>query len=499
MVRPIVLLDSTLADGIRAEDVSLSPLDQVRVALRLDGLGVGLIEIDPNGGAARFLREAHRVVLQQARLLARIPLGGGRSRERELAWKRALRFGSGGIAFHCQRLPGSGELRRAIGEPLARGLLVLVRFEDWFRRYDENPARALEALEVAAAAGAHWIVARDSSGFSLPRDVARAAREARKIVGSRLGVGAANDGGLAVANVLEAAWQGAGLIEGCVNGYGPRCGLADLVPVAAHLSTDEKFEVLAEEKLRLLAPTARFVSELANQTPDRRAPFIGEAAFRCGPGQGGLDPRRWGARWRQPLEDGKGLSLLSDIARARGIRGAKASRMLAELRSLEAAGFRFEGAEASFELALQRLAGTFQPYFQVETYRCLLERHQGDRRAEATCVVRVGDVTEHSAADGDGPLHALDRALRKCLERFYPSIHDMRLHDYKVRLLPGNRGTAARTRVLVQLGDGRDRWGTSGVSEDVIDASFLALEDAVVWKLHKDGVPLHDPSQPSVT
>lgn len=499
MVRPIVLLDSTLVDGIRAEDVSLSPLDQVRIALRLDGLGVGLIEIDPNGGAARFLREPHRVVLQHGKLLARIPVARGRSKDRELAWKRALRFGSGGVALHCPDLPGKSELAPIVAEARGRGLLVLVRFADWFQRYGQDRAKALAALEAAAEAGADWIVARDSGGFCLPREVAQATRDAHRVVGRRLGVGAANDGGLAVANVLEGAFHGAGLVEGAVNGYGPGCGLADLVPIAAHLSTHGSFRILSDDNLRLLAPLARFVAELANQIPDRRAPFVGAGAFRVSPARRHLDPRRWGARWTQPLEDGRGFSLLSEIARARGIRGAEAARRLAELRSLEAAGFRFEGAEASFELALQRLAGTLAPWFEVESYRCLIERRGTRRQAEATCVVRVGEHREHSAAAGDGPFHALDLALRKSLQRFYPSIGDMKLHDYKVRLLPGTKGTSARARVLAQIGDGRDRWGTCGVSEDVVDASFLALEDAVVWKLHKDGVPPFAIGQPSAT
>lgn len=488
MARRILLLDTTLADGIRADDIALAPLDQVRIALRLDGLGVGLIEVDPAGGAARFLREARRVVLKSARLLARIPFSRGRCRERDVAAARALRLGSGGVVFHGASEHAGEELSETIAAAVAKDAMAVVRFEDWFRSFAEDADAALQAVGSVVEAGAAWVLLRESSGTVLPRQVAEGIAAARRIAPGKIGVGASNDSGLAVASVLEGVGRGARLAEGVINGYGPRCGYADLVQVAANLSLRQRCEVLPENRLRLLTPTARFVAELVNHAPDRRAPFVGDAAFLGDPRNLPVDPRLLGSRSRAPLEDARGHSLLSRIARERGIDGANAQKLLTELRSLEARGFRFEGAEASFELALQRLAGLARPYFEVESYRCLSERLGGKRNVEATCVVRVGGKVEHTAASGEGPIHALDLALRKSLERFYPSLRDMRLHDYKVRLLPGGRGTAATTRVLAESGDGRDRWGTSGVSDDVLDASFLALVDAVTWKLHKDGV-----------
>jgi 2-isopropylmalate synthase len=305
----------------------------------------------------------------------------------------------------------------------------------------------------------------------------------------RIGVGSSNDSGLAVASVIEGIARGASVAECVMNGYGPRCGYADLVQVAANLSLQRpKNPALPDDRLRLLAPTARFVADLVNHTPDRRAPFVGAAAFLGEPRELHLDPRRVGSRRRAPLEDGNGHSLLSRIARARGLHTDDTRKLQAELRALEARGFRFEGAEASFELALRRLSGKLPAFFEVTSYRCVSERVGANQRVEATCSVRVGSRVEQTAASGDGHLDALDRALRQGLERYYPSLRAMRLHDYKVRLLPGAKGAASTTRVLAEAGDGRDRWGTSGVSGDLLDATFLALVDAITWKLHKDGV-----------
>ncbi|WP_373048070.1 alpha-isopropylmalate synthase regulatory domain-containing protein [Vulgatibacter sp.] len=491
MAARIFLLDTTLADGIRADDIALAPIDQVRIALRLDALGVDYLEIDPRGGAARFMQEARRVALRSTRLLARVPFGSSNQRERKSALERALRFEAAGVVLHCGALEDGPDLAAAIARVRERGREAVVRFEDWFARWNAAPDRALAAVADAAAAGARHVLLRDCSASLLPRRLGEAVAAARRAAGRRvgIGVGCANDAGLAVASVIEGVGRGAVIAEGAINGYGPRCGLADLVQVAANLSLKRPGQpVLPADRLRLLAPTARFVAELANQAPDRRAPFVGDAAFLGNQRDLPLDPRRLGSRRRQPLEDGHGHSLLSRIARARGLRSHEARKLLAELRALEARGFRFEGAEASFELALRRLTGNLPHFFEVESYRCLSERVGADRRVEATCVVRVGKHRERTAANGDGPLHALDAALRRSLERFYPGLRDMRLHDYKVRLLPGPRNAAATARVLVESGDRRERWGTSGVSDDLVDASFLALVDAISWKLHKDGV-----------
>ena len=489
MAPRIVLLDTTLADGVRADDVALTPLDQMRIALRLDALGVGLVEIDPQGGAARLLEGTRRIGLRNARVLVRVPLPGAGRREHKSGIARAVRVAAGGVVLHGSCL--DAEAGGAIARVRAAGLDAMVRFVDWFERWQVEPERALEAVRDAVQAGANCVLLRDASAALLPRRFGEAVAAARRAAGRRVrvGVGCSNDAGLAVASVLEGAARGARVAECVVNGYGPRCGLADLVQVAANLSLQRPGNpVLPDDRLRLLAPTARFVAELVNHTPDRRAPFVGAAAFLGEPRELHLDPRRVGSRRRAPLEDGHGHSLLSRIARARGLRTDQTRKLLGELRALEARGFRFEGAEASFELALRRLSGKLPAFFDVASYRCLSERVGADRRVEARCLVRVGNHLEETAASGDGPLDALDRALRKGLEKFYPSLRSMRLHDYKVRLLPGARGSAGATRVLAEAGDGRDRWGTSGVSGDLFEATFLALVDAITWKLHKDGV-----------
>lgn len=485
----IQLLDTTLADGIRADDVALTPVDQMRIALRLDALGVGYVEIDPQGGAVRLLDDARRVVLRTTRVLARVPLAGVSRREQRTGLARALRLQPSGIVLHADS-KASG-LDAAIAQIRAGGHDAIVRFVDWFAQWHADPAAALDAVRAVAKAGAGTILLRDGAAALLPRRVGEGVAAARRAAGKRvhIGVGSSNDAGLAVASVIEGVARGARIAECVVNGYGPRCGLADLVQVAANLSLQRPAHpALPDDRLRLLAPTARFVAELVNHAPDRRAPFVGAAAFLGEARELRVDPRRVGSRRRPPLEDGHGHSLLSRIARARGLATDETRRLLGELRALESRGFRFEGAEASFELALRRLSGSLPSFFEVTSYRCVSERVGLERHVEATCLVRVGNHVEQTASTGDGPLDALDRALRQSLERFYPSLRGMRLHDFKVRLLPGGRGTASATRVLAVSGDGRDRWGTSGVSGDLLDATCLALVDAITWKLHKDGV-----------
>lgn len=489
MAPRVLLLDTTLADGIRADDVALTPLDQMRIALKLDALGVGLLEIDPNGGAARLLEGSRRVVLRTARVLVRVPLAGAGRREHKTGLARARRMDPAGVVLHgsCRDETAAETITRV----RATGREALVRFLDWFDRWLVEPTNALAALRAVAEAGASCVILRDASAALLPRRFGEAVAAARRAVGRRvrIGVGCSNDAGLAVASLIEGVARGANVAECVVNGYGPRCGLADLVQVAANLSLQRpENPVLPDDRLRLLAPTARFVADLVNHTPDRRAPFVGAAAFLGEPRELHLDPRRVGSRRRAPIEDGHGHSLLSRIARARGLHTDETRKLIGELRALEARGFRFEGAEASFELALRRLSGRLPSFFEVTSYRCLSERVGASPHVEATCLVRVGDHVEQTVATGDGHLEALDRALRQSLERFYPSLRAMRLHDFKVRLLPGPKGAPTTTRVLAEAGDGRDRWGTSGVSEDLLDATVLALVDAITWKLHKDGV-----------
>jgi 2-isopropylmalate synthase len=509
--RRTLLLDTTLADGTRAADISFTALDQVRIALRLEELGADFIEADPHGVGATFFRDAMTLGPSPAgpaeggrggsggataghgdrlapRLLARARLGGKGSPARDPALVRALKSGAAGVVVQGASLRQAAEVAAAIRIVRAEGLLPLARFEDWFAAHAAAPTRALAAVRAAAKAGAEFVVLRDGSASAQPREASKAIAAARRIAGDRIGVGAANDFGLATAVVLEGVARGARLAEGAMNGYGPRCGVADSVQVAANLSLKEGRAPLPRERLRLLAPTARFVAELANHAIDVRAPFVGDAAFLAARGELALDPRSVGTRGKDPLEDEEGHSLLATLARARGARGNEAKELLGKLRELEARGFRFEGAEASFELALRRLAGTLAPYFEVEAYRCLTERVEGKPRAEATCRVRVGGHLEHTVATAPGTIHALDLALRKGLEKFYPSLRDATLLDFKVRLLPKSAGSEAVARVLVESGDGRNRWATGGASEDLVEATFDALADAATWKLVQDGV-----------
>jgi 2-isopropylmalate synthase len=330
-------------------------------------------------------------------------------------------------------------------------------------------------------------------------------REVKKHVTTPLGIHVHNDAECAVANSLAAVLEGVDQVQGTMNGFGERCGNANLVSIIPSLVLKMNVDCIPENNLRELRDVSRFVSELANRKPWDSQPYVGDSAFAH---KGGMhvsavqkhpetyehiDPQAVGNHRRVLVSELAGKSNILWKAREFGIDidqdTPDSRRILDRLKALEDEGFQFEGAEASFELLMERALGRHQPFFQLEAYRVIVEEQNGGASpvAEATVRLRVKGMLEHTAASGNGPVDALDHALRKALEEFYPTLKELRLLDYKVRILDESKGTAAKTRVLITSGDGTETWGTVGVADNIIEASWQALVDSVEYKLRADG------------
>ncbi|HEY2994791.1 MAG TPA: citramalate synthase, partial [Methylomirabilota bacterium] len=354
------------------------------------------------------------------------------------------------------------------------------------------------------AAGARWLVLCDTNGGTLPAELVEIVREVKRQVRAPLGIHVHNDAECAVANSLAAVQEGVDHVQGTINGFGERCGNANLVSIIPTLMLKMGLDCLPEAHLRELRELSRFTSELANRKPWAAQPYVGESAFAH---KGGMHvsavlkhpetyehiaPESVGNHRRVLVSELAGKSNILFKAREYGIdldrETPDSRRILDRLKALEDEGFQFEGAEASFELLMERALGRHRPFFELDAYRVIVEEQSASEEpvAEATVRVKVKGILEHTAAAGNGPVNALDHALRKALEEFYPNLREMKLLDYKVRILDESKGTAAKTRVLITSGDGRETWGTVGVADNIIEASWQALVDSVEYKLRAD-------------
>lgn len=529
----VTILDTTLRDGSQAEGITFSLDDKVGIARKLDELGVHYIEGGypySNPKDLNFFREMSRRPLREARLVA---FGMTRRKGLSVAEDPGLRAlldaetPAVAVVGKSWDLHVREVLRTELSENLdmiretvaffkEAGREVIFDAEHFFDGYRENPEYALATLRAAQEAGADLLVLCDTNGGSLPDTVSRVTAAAAEAVEVPLGIHAHNDSGLAVANSLAAVAAGAVHVQGTINGFGERAGNADLCSVIPNLMLKMGREVLPPDRLRRLTEVSRYVYEVANLAPQEHQPFVGLSAFTH---KGGMhvDAIRKNERTYEhisPQTVGNERRLLvSELSGAATIL-AKTERynlahnremlrrVLREVQALEAEGFQFEAAEASFELLVKRLMGRYRPHFELLGYRVTVDGSRSARPAvstpgavEATVKLRVGGETVHTASDGDGPVNALDGALRKALEPFYPSLSGMRLVDYKVRVVNPTAGTAARVRVIIESRDQRDIWSTVGVSENIIEASWQALVDSVEYKLIKD----EEDEQPEAT
>jgi 2-isopropylmalate synthase len=515
----IEIYDTTLRDGAQGESVNFSADDKCRVAEMLDTLGVDFIEGGWPGSNPRdmaFFEKAHSLKLKHARLAA---FGATRRKSFSCAEDASIQallraetpvvtiFGKSWLLHVTDALRLNAEENLEIIADTVSYLRERVPFliydaEHFFDGYGADPDYALATLRAAAAAAPDRIVLCDTNGGSLPETIAQVTRDVARQINVPLGIHCHNDGDLAVANTLAAVSTGARHVQGTINGYGERCGNANLCSVIPNLELKLKHQVLGLERLRKLGETARFVSEIANLSFDSRAPFIGASAFAH---KGGVHvsavernpetyehiaPEAVGNHRRVLISDLSGRANVLAKARELGLEVGDEQHVLEELKRLEHEGYEFEAAEASFELLVRKLCGAHQPYFALLGFR-VIDEHRGALMpmSEATVKVKVNGLEEHTAATGNGPVNALDKALRRALERFYPTLAEMRLVDYKVRVITSNlSGTASLVRVLIFSGDGREQWGTVGVSANIVEASWRALLDSVEYKLTCDGV-----------
>jgi 2-isopropylmalate synthase len=521
MRRLIKIYDTTLRDGTQGEGVSFSMEDKVRLTSRLDALGVHYIEggwPGSNPKDLRFFARMQDVTLKHAKLAAfSMTRRAGGTAESDANMQALLTAGA-----PVATIVGKAwdfHVTEALGTTLEENLAmvhdtiaflrpkmdeVLFDAEHFFDGFRANREYALAALRAAETAGAHWLVLCDTNGGTLPADLVDILRVVKATVRTPLAIHVHNDAECAVANSLAAVAEGVGQVQGTMNGFGERCGNANLVSIIPTLVLKMGIECIPANHLRELRDVSRFVSELANRKPWDAQPYVGDSAFAH---KGGMhvsavlkhpetyehiDPQLVGNHRRVLVSELAGKSNIVWKAREFGIDidqdTPDSRRILERLKQLEDEGFQFEGAEASFELLMERALGRHRPHFERDAYRVIVEEQSGDDEpvAEATVRVRVKGILEHTAAAGNGPVNALDHALRKALEQFYPNLKEMRLLDYKVRILDESKGTAAKTRVLITSGDTRETWGTVGVADNIIEASWLALVDSVEYKLRAD-------------
>jgi 2-isopropylmalate synthase len=520
MARLMKIYDTTLRDGTQGEGVAFSMEDKVRLAQRLDVLGVHYIEggwPGSNPKDMRFFRRIQDVPLKHARIAAFGATRRAGIKPEDDPSLQALIEARTPVAtifgkswpFHVTHALGTtlpenlamiGDSVAFLGRHVDEVVYDAEHFFDGFKRDREYALRTLQAAEQA---GARCLVLCDTNGGSLPHEVAEIVREVRRHVRAPLGIHAHNDGECAVANSLAAVLEGVEHVQGTVNGFGERCGNANLISIIPNLALKLGIQAIPDGGLRELREVARYASELANRTPWQHQPFVGDSAFAHKAGMHvsavlkhpetyeHVTPELVGNRRRVLVSELSGKSNILWKAQEYGLDLGKDTpetrRILETLKSLEDEGYLFEGAEASFELLMERALGNHRAWFELEGYRVTVEARQGDREAlaEATVRLSVKGIAEHTAATGNGPVNALDHALRKALEEFYPHLREMTLIDYKVRILDESRGTAAKTRVLITSGDGEDTWGTVGVAHNIIDASWQALVDSIEYKLRR--------------
>jgi 2-isopropylmalate synthase len=516
----ISLYDTTLRDGTQGAGITLSADDKLRIAERLDAFGIDYIEGGWPGSNPKdmaFFERARRETWRHARLAAfgstrragiRPEQDGNLKLLVAAGTPVATLFGKSWDLHVREALRTTpDENLRMIEESVRflkeRGLEVVYDAEHFFDGFRAGAEYALATLAAARRGGADVIVLCDTNGGSLPSTIRAGVEAGLRAVDVPLGIHAHNDGGLGVANTLAAVEAGAVHVQGTVNGIGERCGNANLISIIPNLQLKMGRRCVSDGSLSRLGDLSRYVAEAANMAPDEYQPFVGRNAFAH---KGGvhvsavmahpptyehIPPEAVGNERRVVVSDlsGRGNVLYKaqemgvDLGRDR----PEVREILAELKRLEHAGFQFEGADASFELLMRRVLGQHRPSFALKGLRVMVEKHEaGESAAEASIRVAVDGQEEHTAAEGNGPVHALDRALRKALERFYPEIGRVRLVDYKVRVLNADAATAARVRVLIQSTDGTETWGTVGVSENVVEASWQALVDSLEYVLLRE-------------
>ena len=516
MASDIEIYDTTLRDGTQGHGITFSVGDKLRIAERLDAFGVAYVEGGWPGSNPRdieFFEQAKHRTFRHARLAA-----FGSTRRKEIRAdddeQVALLVDAGTPVvtifgktsmLHVREVlqTTAGENLAMIGDTIrflkARGRFVVYDAEHCFDGFREDPEYARSTLAAAEAAGADVVTLCDTNGGTLPAEIATVTRSAREALRVRIGIHTHDDIGLGVANALAAVEAGATHVQGTINGYGERTGNCNLTAVVPNLHFKMRRSCVPAESLPLLADLSQFVDETANLRPNPRLPWVGSAAFSH---KGGthvnavqkvlnsyehIDPASVGNRRHVLVSDLAGRSNIVMKARELGFdlsgETPHVRALLQQVKELEHRGYEFEAADGSLTLLIQRALRNAPRPFTVDAYHVSMRTGAKTSICEATVKVSVGGGTAHTVADGDGPVNALDAALRAALQTFYPALQTVRLTDYKVRIVDSRSGTAAVTRVLIESSDGMAEWGTIGVSTNIIEASLEALVDSLEYAL----------------
>jgi 2-isopropylmalate synthase len=515
----IQIYDTTLRDGSQGEGVNFSLQDKLLIAARLDELGFDFIEGGyplSNEKDAQFFQRVQELNLKHARVCAfGMTRRKGVRPDQDPGMKALLDSGAKTLtivgktsSFHVTEV-----LRVSLEENLAMisetirylrecGREVIYDAEHFFDGWELDPEYAAKTVRAAAEAGAGIVVLCDTNGGTMPEKIAELTKAAQTVLPVPVGIHCHNDCDLAVANSLAAVDAGAMQVQGTINGVGERCGNADLISVCANLAVKKKgYDVLTEGGTKRLTELSRYVYDLANMNYRANQAFVGQSAFahkggmhvhavaRVANSYEHISPELVGNERRILVSELSGRSNIVALTAKHNLQDDRElmDRILANVVTLENQGYQFEAAEASFDLLVRREAGLFRPHFELLKYHVAIESDKpGELSTEATLKLRVGDKVRHEVAEGDGPVNALDAALRKALNGDFPNLREMQLVDYKVRVINSDAGTAAGVRVTIESRDSHDVWGTVGVSENIIEASWKALVDAVEYKLCKD-------------
>jgi len=511
--------DTTLRDGSQGEGMSLSLEDKIKIARKLDYLGVSYIEGGWPGSNPKdldFFRMVQDIEFKHARIAAfsstrkpgvSVQQDGNLQAILDAGVKTATLFGKS-WDFHVLRAlettleENLAMVRDSIAYLKDKGLEVIFDAEHFFDGYKNNREYALQVLKAAEQAGADLIALCDTNGGSMPWEIEEIIGQVLPSTAIPLGIHAHNDGGCATANSIIAIRKGCRQVQGTINGYGERCGNADLCEIVPNLELKLGLRALPPDNLRHISEVSHYVGEIANMPHHGNKPFVGSGAFTHKAGihvsallkdaltYEHINPDAVGNHRRVLVSELSGLSNLLYKAKEFGLDvdkyDADTRKVIKQIKELENEGFQFEGAEASLELFLRKAFGQTEDFFSLKNMKIILEKNEDEIiTSEAMIKIEVGDTTYHTVAEGDGPVNALDNSLRKALTQVYPEIADMHLSDYKVRVLDGENATAARVRVLIDSADCNETWSTVGVSENIIEASWQALVDSINYLLMK--------------